>query len=284
MMLMDFSQIVLSSIMAQIGNHKNIEMDENMIRHVALNSIRYNNAKFKHQYGELIICTDNKNYWRRDIFPYYKAMRKERQKDSELDWNLLFNGISNVRKDLIEYFPYRVIDVDKAEADDIIGTLVHEYGTVLNTPKSEPILIISRDKDFIQLHKYANVKQWDSVNKAWVKHSDPDAYLFEHTIKGDSGDGVPSILCDDDHFVMKKPIRRVTQKRLNKWKSGDFTEEEKRNFARNENLVNLTKIPKNISEEILRQYNTENTKDRSKLYNYFIKYRLRNLVEHISEF
>ncbi len=160
MIIVDLSQVMISNLMVQLGNHTNTELEEDLLRHMILNSIRSYNQKFKNEYGEMIIACDAGNNWRRQIFPYYKANRRKNREKSELNWTQIFDTLSKVREELKEFFPYRVIQIDGAEADDIIGTLVDQFG---NT--SEKILIMSGDKDFVQLQRYINVKQYDPVQK-----------------------------------------------------------------------------------------------------------------------
>jgi len=155
--------------MAQIGNHTNIKIEEDLLRHMVLNSLRGYNAKFRNDYGEMIIACDDRGSWRRQVFPYYKANRKKDREQSEIDWNAVFESLNKIREELKTFFPYRVIQIETAEADDVIGTLCHEYG---NT--SEKILIISGDKDFRQLHDYMNVRQYDPVRKKWIEENPAD--------------------------------------------------------------------------------------------------------------
>ncbi len=199
--LMDYNQVILATLFANIGNHTNAEIDENVIRHMFLNSLRSNRKKFTEDYGEMIVCTDGKNSWRREAFPYYKAGRKKGRDESELDWGELFRIINLLRAELIEYFPYKVLHFDRLEADDIIGVLAHKLGTELNMG-SEKVLVLSGDKDYIQLQTYANVDQYNPVLKKWVRDPNPDKYLLEHIIKGDKGDGVPNILSADNAIVI----------------------------------------------------------------------------------
>lgn len=283
MILVDLNQVMISNMMAQIGNHKNAQIDENMLRHMILNTLRANRMKFKDEFGELVICADDKNYWRKQRFPYYKANRKKSRDDSELDWNAIFTSLNKIRDELKEFFPYRVIQIESAEADDIIGTVVHTEGTELNT--GEPILILSGDKDYIQLHKYANVKQYDPTRKRWITHSSPEKYLYEHIIKGDAGDGVPNILSSDNCLVIGERQRPITKKRLEEWEDiNTMTDEVKRNYLRNKSLIDLEQIPDYIKQQVLDAWNAENPKTRSQLLNYFIHNKLRNLMECISEF
>lgn len=283
MILVDMNQVMIANMMMQIGNHQNAEIDVSMLRHMILNTLRANRKKFGAEFGELVICCDDTNYWRRQMYPYYKANRKKTRDKSEMDWNAIFQALNSIRDELKTFFPYKVIQVETCEADDIIGVITHEEGTELNM--GEPILILSGDKDYIQLHKYANVKQYDPVRKRWISNANPEKYLAEHIIKGDAGDGIPNVLSVDNAFVMGIRQRPITQKRLAEWADiNNMNDEVKRNYMRNKALIDLSEVPKGMKEEILSIWSEENGKDRSQLLNYFIKNKLRNLMECITEF
>ena len=283
MILVDMNQVMIANMMMQIGNHQNAEIDVSMLRHMILNTLRANRKKFTAEFGELVICCDDTNYWRRQMYPYYKANRKKTRDKSEMDWNAIFQALNSIRDELKTFFPYKVIQVETCEADDIIGVITHEEGTELNM--GEPILILSGDKDYIQLHKYANVKQYDPVRKRWISNANPEKYLAEHIIKGDAGDGIPNVLSVDNAFVMGIRQRPITQKRLAEWADiNNMNDEVKRNYMRNKALIDLSEVPKGMKEEILSIWCEENGKDRSQLLNYFIKNKLRNLMECITEF
>jgi len=288
MIIIDLNQVMISNLMMQLGNHTNAQLEENMVRHMVLNSIRSFNQKFSHEYGEIIITCDNTNIWRKIEFPYYKANRKKNQEKSELDWKSIFDCLGKVRQELKDYFPYRVIDVVSAEADDIIATLVHTYGKVVSSKSDEKILILSGDKDFIQLHIYSNVRQYDPVRKKFIEHSDPERYLQEHILKGDSGDGVPNIFSNDDCFVVGQRQKPMTTKKiegiLELGLDGKFDHPLFRNYIRNKKLIDLKYTPKHLQIEIMQQYEKQNNQDRSKMLNYFISNRLKNLMESIGEF
>ena len=269
--------------MAQIGNHTDAKLDESMLRHMILNTLRFNRNKFNKEFGELVICADDRNYWRRRMFPYYKAARKKSREDSEMDWSAIFNSLNKIREELKEFFPYKVIQIETAEADDIIGAIVHLEGRELNI--GEPILILSGDKDYVQLHKYANVKQYDPTRKRWIRHENPDEFLYEHILKGDASDGVPNVLSADNCFVVNTRQKPVTKKRIAEWRTPENRNEEvQRNFKRNEMLIDLSMIPEDIKNEAIDKYNSDDVNDRSQLLNYFIKNRLRHLMENIQEF
>ena len=274
---------MISNLMVQLGNHTNTEIEEELLRHMILNSIRSYNQKFKNEYGEMIIACDASNNWRRQIFPYYKANRRKNREKSELNWTHIFDTLSKVREELKEYFPYRVIQIDGAEADDIIGTLVDKFG---NT--SEKILIMSGYKDFVQLQRYMNVKQYDPVQKRWRITNDPDRFVKEHIMRGDPGDGVPNFLSADNTFVVGTRQKPLSQKKMDAWIHMDpreFCDENMlRGYMRNQQLVDLTFVPENLRVQVLTEYETQAVKGRSKLFNYFIEKRLKNLLESINEF
>lgn len=285
MIIVDLNQVMLSNLLMQLGNHTNAQLEENMVRHMILNSLRSYRQKFSQEYGELVIACDNTNYWRKQIFPYYKANRKKNIENSELDWKALFECLNKIRAELKEYFPYRVIDVESAEADDIIATLVTKFSSELNT--GEKILILSGDKDFIQLHVYPNVSQYDPTRKKWIKHDDPERYLHEHVLKGDAGDGVPNVLSPDNVFVVGDRQRPLTAKKMEKIMGTELEEMETslaRNYSRNVQLIDLSFTPDSIREKVMEQFEAQKDRDRSKLLNYFIANKLKNLTEHLSEF
>ena len=283
MIIVDLNQVMLSNLLMQLGNHTNAQIEENMVRHMILNSLRSYRTKFSSEYGELVIACDNTNYWRRKVFPYYKANRKKAQENSDMDWKAVFECMNKIRAELKEYFPYKVIDIESAEADDVIATLV--FSESFNNP-TEKVLILSGDKDFIQLHIYGNVKQYDPTRKKWITHSDPLSYKKEHILKGDSGDGVPNILSSDNCFVIGERQRPLTAKKLEhyiKIAPNEMESNIARNYFRNEKLIDLDQVPDDIRVKVMESYYGQK-KDRSKLMNYFIANKLRNLTEHIGEF
>lgn len=285
MILVDLNQVMLSNLLMQLGNHTNAQIEENMVRHMILNSIRSYRTKFSGEYGELVIACDNTNNWRKNYFPYYKANRKKNREASDLDWKAIFECLGKIRAELKEFFPYRVIDIETAEADDIIGALAKEFGSELNS--GEKILILSADHDFIQLQKYANIKQYDPTRKKWITHEDPIRYLKEHILRGDSGDGVPNVLSSDNCFVVGERQRPLTAKKVEHYLKITPNEMETniaRNYFRNERLIDLEHTPDEIRLKVMESYNSQTNKDRSKLMNYFIANKLRNLVEHMGEF
>jgi hypothetical protein len=290
MILIDFTQIAIGSLMVAI-NRGGQEVDESLVRHLVLNNLRYYRSRFTEQYGELVICCDSKHYWRRDYFPNYKANRKKDRASSGYDWDFIFTTLNSVRDEIKEHFPYKVLEVYGAEADDIIAILIKQ---VQDDPDS---IIISSDKDFIQLHNF-HVKQYSPVSKKLIGGTDPVSYLREHIIKGDRSDGVPNVLSSDDTFVAEKrqkPMRKTMlmtlTEAMEKWEPKDLFQLAKcnrdtwmHNWQRNETLIDLNKIPDDIREKILREFKNASTGDRSKLFNYFVEKKLNNLIQSIGDF
>jgi 5'-3' exonuclease len=282
MIIVDFNQVVLSNLMMSLGNHTNAQIEENMVRHMVLNALRAFKVKFGDEFGELVVACDNTNVWRKQIYPYYKANRKKSQEKSELDWKSIFECLNKIRQELKDNFPYRIIDVESAEADDVIATLVKYKHDEQN------ILIMSGDKDFIQLHKYDGVQQYDPVRKRKIAHDNPKRYLVEHILKGDSGDGIPNVLSPDNCFVVGERQKPMTAKKIAQYLTNDPSTIEDpivlRNYHRNQQLIDLSFVPSYIEDKVLEQYDSQKGKDRSKLMNYFINNKLKNLMEHMSEF
>ena len=279
MILIDLNQVLLAGLMAQIANHKG-KLEESLIRHMVLNIIRTHVKNFKTEYGEVILCCDNRKYWRKEYFPFYKANRKKTRDKSDLDWHLIFDILGKLKQELKDNCPYKVIDVEGAEADDIIGTLVPIYSP------HQKILILSSDGDFLQLQNYKDVKQYNPSQKKYVKSENPILELKEKIIRGDKGDGIPNMFSPSDCFVRDLRQKPITQKTLEKYLNEDvknFSYDEAVNFGRNQTLIDLTFIPQEIKEKIINTY--EETKPaKGKLLNYFIEHKLKNLMEVIEEF
>ncbi len=282
MIIFDYQQIAISNLMEQIGSSKS-SVDENLVRHMILNTIRTYVKKFRESHGpEVVIACDNKNYWRREIFPHYKAGRKKARAASGHDWSSIFESLNKIREELKENSPYKVIDVEGAEADDIIGILVRKYSI------NEKIMILSSDKDFAQLQRFPNVEQFSPIMKKYVKEPFPLVQLKQLIIRGDKGDGIPNILSSDDVFVSGGRQKPITEAKIIKWLNQDAKEfcddEMLRNYSRNETLIDLTKIPESITKDILNKYETVKGKTKQEFMNYMIANRLKNLIEVAHEF
>ena len=274
------NQIAVANLMMNLKMNNSKTIDENMVRHMILNSIRMYRMEHHSEYGEVVLTWDSKHSWRRDYFPEYKASRRKGREESDLDWDDIFGTLNKIRNEIKQNFPYKYLEVFGAEADDIIGFLCEEN-------KDEKIMIISGDKDFIQLQKYPNVTQWSPITKKQVNGFDPTIYLKEHILKGDTSDGVPNILSPDNTFVDGLRQRPLSRKKIQSWLLGggsDWNDEVKRNFQRNSTLIDLSKTPEELKNQIRLEYNNAPHGDRSKLLNYFMQNKLKELTENIGEF
>lgn len=286
MILIDFNQIALSSIFAMSNELNQLDDDETdtlkLIRHVVLDTIKGYKKAYTKSYGEVVIACDSKNYWRRDIFPFYKANRaKEREQDKH-NWKLIFKCLDSVRADLIEFFPYKVILIDNVEADDIIAVLAKK--------SKEKVLIVSKDHDFNQLYKYPHVKQYNPLHKKILDIPNPDAILIEHIVRGDRKDGVPGILGDDDVFIkIGKRQGRLTAKKMENYLSlgydGCENDYQRDNWKRNQRLIDFDFIPSEIEEQIIDKYNTVAVQsDINIVMDYLIRNRCNLLLADLQEF
>ena len=284
MILVDMNQISLASVMMHLNITKRDSVEPGMVRHMILNSLRMYRQSFFEDYGELVICYDSKHYWRRDYYPEYKASRKKTRDSSGHDWDDIFEFLNMMKEEIKDNFPYKVLEVYGAEADDIIATLCLELE--FDNGKT---LILSGDKDFVQLQKYRNVTQYSPITKKFVNGIDPNEYLYEHILKGDTGDGVPNVLSPDNTFVDGLRQKPLSKKKIAEW-AGPMceqmlpNEEVKRNYQRNKKLIDLTQSPNELFIECKKAYDDAPEGDRSKLLNYFIKNRLQELMSNIGDF
>jgi 5'-3' exonuclease len=298
MILLDYNQVCLSAILPFSKDLKKSEDEvRNLVRHIILSNILTYKKKYGSEYGNVIICCDGREYWRKEVFPYYKGSRKKSRDNSDLNWKLIFDVLSEMRQDLIDYFPYKVININRAEADDIIAILAEwsqNNELIQEGMFEEPqkMMIISSDGDFLQLQKYNNVSQWSPNTKKLLKMSHRDLHekYITHIVKGDSGDGVPGILGDDDTIITEgKRTPRMSAKRLAEFidqgKKACQNDTEIRNWDRNEQLISFNFIPIDIKESIIKEFVLSKPKrDSMKLMNYLMKHRCNLLLSELGNF
>ena len=282
MILVDFSGVCIASIVM----HK--DLDEDLARHMVLNSLRVYNTKFKKDYGDMVLACDGPDNWRKGYFPQYKAARRSARSQSSIDWSTVFNMLNTIRDEIEENFPYKLVQVTGCEADDVIGTLVErsqEFGNY------EPIMIVSADGDFKQLQKYDNVKQFSPLHKKEVVEEKPRLHLQEKILKGDTGDGVPNVLSGDDVFVdgtRQTPLRKKRMEEILE----DLSEGELlyaaswyRNYQRNETLIDLSKTPDNLKKTIINNFEGQDPwNKKGKVFPYLVSKRMNRLIESAQEF
>jgi len=275
MIIIDMNQIMISNLMAQL---KSDRLNEKLVRHMVLNSLRSYEQKYGEKYGEMVLAYDSKQYWRKQVFPYYKQNRKKDRQRSGHDWSSIFEVLNKIRDEIKEHFPYKVVEVLGAEADDVISTLCKNKG-----PK-ELILILSGDKDFIQLHKYPGVNQYNPIAKKNMGFDDPHLFIKEHIIKGDKSDGIPNFLSADDCFVKGERQRPISQKNLSKWVDMEpskfcVNETQLANYHRNRMLIDFDYVPEEIEKQILDEFNSLNTDGKQVPLEYFQQHQLNDLMQ-----
>ena len=281
MLIFDYNGLALGSILIQK------ELNVDLIRHMILNTIRMYRVKFpRSQYGDVIIACDGSSNWRRGAYPQYKANRRKNREQSTFDWNEAFRILNMIREELRDNFPYKLIHIDGCEADDIIGTLAYntaEFG------QYEDVMIISADKDFTQLQKLDNVKQFSPITKKFVVEKNPKLFALTHIIKGDAGDGVPNILSSDDCLVEGIRQTPISQKKLDVFieaVSNGTAEGETwyRNFQRNQRLIDLNFTPEHLKTSIIEAFNVKPSIPGSAILPYLINKKCKLLIEVASEF
>lgn len=293
MILVDMNQCMISNLMMQTKVSDGL--DENMVRHMVLTSLKSYKKKFSAEYGNLVLCYDSKHYWRKEFFPYYKQNRKKDREKSSFDWGQIFEVLNKIRDEIRNNFPYIVMEIYGAEADDVIATL-SKYISIQNIKnqkqnlKTEKVLILSGDKDFIQLLKYPCVTQYNPLQKKYVNGDiDPKLYIKEHVIKGDRSDGIPNFLSPSDTFVSGKRQKPISKKNISKWIHSEpesyCNEDQLSNYHRNLKLIDMSHIPKTIEDKIVEEYTRLNSNKPNKIsMNYFIEHRLVSLINELEDF
>jgi len=284
MILVDFSQIMVSNLMVMIARN---EYDPIFFRHWVLNSLRQYNVKFRSDYGEMIICCDSPS-WRKEYFPHYKMNRKKKRAADDIDWDSVFQNFNETIELIDDNFPYKVLRVDKSEADDIIAVSLKNF----RQTSQEPVLIISSDKDFMQLKKHGNVKQYCPRNKNFINEiTDLEVIhdnLLVHIITGDTSDGIPNIFSDDDSLVNEeKKQNRATKKRVEDVKNeikSDNINKYSAAISRNTVLIDLDKIPDYVVCEILEHINRDRKGNMKKCFSYLMKNHYKELIKRIDDF
>jgi hypothetical protein len=274
---------------ALFAQHSRLE--EDLLRHIILNSLRMYNQKFRKSYGEMVIACDSGS-WRRDVFPEYKAARRTSKDENKsgTDWVEFYRIINLVKAELEENFPYKVVYADKAEADDVIAVLTQN--TQVDFGMAEDVMIISADHDFVQLQRFGNVRQFSPLKKKAVTDKNPAKFLAEHIIRGDGGDGVPNILSADDCFVTGTRQTPVSAKKIDKWLSApslelaliDESQNAHRNFKRNQTVIDFNYIPDAIRDAVTEAHKHAHVADKSKIFNYLVSKRCNQLIGSCADF
>lgn len=286
MILLDFSQIMISNLSIALKGQTDVQLDIDRLRSMVLYSIKHYRQKFKADYGDdFVVCCDSRvKSWRHEVFPYYKIRRARTKDKSSLDWPAIQRLFDQIIMEVKENFPYATVRVDRAEADDIIGVLARK-----SLETGERTIIVSCDRDFYQLLvDNPHVSMYNHIIKREVNRASiPDDFLKDKIIRGDSGDDIPNILTQDDTFAIGKRSKTLYEKKVAELLSTSmnaWTTDERTRYSRNETLIDLSRTPDDVRDEILASYNDRSVKGRSRIYPYLVKHRLKELLNDIKDF
>lgn len=248
--------------------------DIGIVRHTIITSILATKVAHSKDFGDIVIATDNKPYWRSEVFPHYKAGRKEQSEEDRLI-------LSTIRNELRDVFPYKVIEVQGAEADDIIGV------AALNAV--EPTLIRANDGDFHQLLKNRLVKMYRPAVKEWVPDMMPHEIeweLFLKIAKGDKGDGVPNCINPNDVFVNGVKQKTLRENTVRDWYEHGIPDNVRSRFFENKKLIDLSEIPVEMVDRIKTELSKPRGPNggRSQIYKFLLANGLNKLSDKIGLF
>lgn len=298
MIAVDFHQVVISNLQMQMKGqaHRGNPEAKSLIMHMILTTLLSYKKKFSKEYGQIVIATDSKKYWRREVFPLYKGHRKRDRDKSDVDWDFIFECMNETKAALREYFPYKLLEIEGAEADDVIACLAKysqdnnliQVGVLDSEP--EPLMIVSSDTDFMQLQKYPNVKQWSPMQKKMLKPSTTlKEFVIEHVCTGDAGDGIPNICSPENSLfekIRQKPFKKTRLPDfLNKGIDACLNEDEQRRYQLNERLIDFEFIPQRIYDAIINEYEMQKpTGGKQTVFNFLLKNRMKHLMENAGDF
>lgn len=288
-MVIDISNISIATLMNNFKPKEQASITIEIIRHLVLDTLRFNVVKFKGEYPEIVIAFDDRNYWRRQKAWYYKKRRQIEHEESEWDWDRLNNFLNPVFEEIRQNMPYLGLKVEFAEADDIIAVVTKKA-----VGEGRRVLVVSADSDFTQLQKYNGVRQWSPPQKKWVtpKYGSPRNDLRYKNIKGDKKDSIACIKIRNDYIVTKVEGERapaVKSSELEAWLEADdpttlMTPEWAARYKENEELRDFEFIPKDIENSIIEAYNTPKSGSKAKMERYFMDNKLSRMFEKLSDF
>lgn len=268
MILVDYNHAMILAIMGATASKKSINTTSKEQMHkVFLQYIISIRKKYHTRFGELVICCDgDSESWRKKEFPLYKAARKLNKKVSHIDWPMINSAMKEFREILSNHFPYKVIVVDNAEADDVIA--------VLAKTSKPPTLIYSSDTDFLQLQKYG-VEQYAPQSKKFIISENPELTLKEKIIQGDSGDGIPNILSPENIFLLEGQRQtQIRSAKLKEWltkEPEEFCDDEMlKKYRKNQRLIDFDFIPPDIINRIESEFAKEKEFVKNDLFLYLM--------------
>ena len=182
---------------------------------------------------ERVICLQDSESWRKQVYPEYKANRAAKREQSVVNFDVFFPVLEKFINDIADSFkniPF--VKIPYAEADDCIATIVK------NHPDWD-IINVSSDRDFYQLFKYPNYRQWDAMKHTFIEGLDPDVELMVKILTGDSSDNIPGL----KRGIGPKRALKIINEDVNQWIENEKLQPE---YERNMKLISFDCIPKEI--------------------------------------
>ena len=293
MILVDYSGSIFAAISVELNRNMGMKTDINFLRHLVLKQLKSYHRKFHEDYGEMVICLDCRTgNWRKDLFPAYKHQRKQKRIDSGIDWDKIFKDVNTITEEFKKELPYKFVYVDNLEADDIIAILTKVAPEITEQDMlggmKYPVLIISNDKDYKQLHKYSYVKQYYPKKQIIGREENPEFALQELIIHGDKSDGIPNIRSDKNIFMeegrRQSSISTEFMRRFLKEGTDYLSTFEKERYEFNKMLISFDEIPSKYEEDVISEYKKEKKFNRFNLMQYFARNRLNELIKCLEDF
>lgn len=274
-LLIDFSHLSIRNLFAdrEIINNPNPEF--NLHRHQLITSLLFLIKKFNP--NEVVLGIDNKLNWRKKLYTDYKAHRKAKRDQDVFPWDAYYTYLEELIQDIKDNFPFKVIEQRYAECDDIIAILC-KY-----SPFSGENIVVTSDKDFVQLLSLPHVKIYDPIKRKFMEEKQPKIFLEAKILMGDKSDNIPAI----------KP--RVGEKTA--WKLANNKDEldallhdaesgkaYRKNYKLNRILIDFNSIPDVIKTKVLKQYDIYEMNEFGSLAltRFFKKLKLKKLASDVA--
>lgn len=221
---------------------------------------------FKENITEVILAVDDRRSWRKLYWERYKESRKGKRDKSGINWDVFHYEYDAFCEEIQRYLPFKVITVENAEADDIIGVLARK--------DDGEYVVVSNDEDYVQLIS-EKVRVYNPSKTQFIECENPEEFVIMKCLMGQSKDDIFNIKTPEDWPVGKrKPgfgevsARKVMKEGWQEWLSKNNLEDR---FRRNRILIDFYMIPNVMKTRILNAYKSYKIADPSKIYDFFYK-------------
>lgn len=291
----DISNLLYRSFFVQRSEPEDIVAG--LATHTALVML---NKYFKMFKPDKVVMAFDRKSWRKEYTasekciskkPYKGNRRKDMTEAQQAKYQRFIDHIAEFEKMIEEHTTIITLFENRLEADDLIAGFCQ-----LHEGTDDEVIIISTDSDLLQLMKYGNVKIISPANDKEQKlddfNNDPEYYIFNKCVRGDSTDNVqsafPGVRSKRIEKAYNDPFERV-QLMKEVWKNEEQVEfKVEELFAENELLINLEKQPNDIRRLILTSVDKSETKERQFSLFFILKfvgkYKLVKIKESIDQY